>query len=201
VSWELGSRRGQQLTLAVEDDLTSGDWAYVSLSGFDVIRELDAPLRNAQFLQDWSGWETAGDAVRFNPFDDYDYYKPDLTSGDQAYGRRRSVSTYSRQPNGPYGDAAVGTLSQQFAVPADAVALRFQVHGGRAGRVYLAAGTEILHSVSANDADLPKLIVDWPLAADRGKTVRLVIEDMATNTPYGYIGTSGFDLITSYNGP
>jgi hypothetical protein len=67
--------------------------------------------------------------------------------------------------------------------------------------VALYAGDTLLHSVSANDADSPKLLVDWPLTPDRGKVVRLLIEDLTTNTPYGYIGTSGFDVITSYNGP
>ena len=199
VSWELGARRGQQLTLAIEDDLTSGDWAYVTLSGFDVIRDVDTPLRNPQFLQDWTGWETTGDAVRFNLFPDYDHYG--AVDADPAYGTRHSLSTYSRDPNGPYGSPAVGTVSQQFVVPADAVALRFNVHGGKSGRVYLAAGADMLHTVSAEDNDMPKLPVDWPLDKDRGKMVRLVIEDMSTATYFGYIGTTGFDLITSYNGP
>jgi hypothetical protein len=38
------------------------------------------------------------------------------------------------------------------------------------------------------------------LTSQRGKTLRLLVEDMVTGS-YGYVGTSGFDLITSYNGP
>lgn len=201
VSWDLSARRGQQLVLSIEDDLGSGDGAYVSVSGFDVIRDVDAPLRNPQFAQTWAGWETTGDATHFNLFTDFNYYLGDLATGVPAYGMSPSVSTYGRDTDAPYGNATQGTLAQQFVVPDDAVALRFHVHGGRAARVALLDGTEVVRSVTGANADTPKLVVDWPLASERGKTLRLVIEDASTTSNYGYIGTSGFDLITSFNGP
>jgi hypothetical protein len=202
VSWDLSGRRGQQFTLSIEDSLNSGDWAYVTVSGFDVIRDVDGPLRNSQFAQTWAGWETTNDATHFHLFLDYNYYaRVEIGGGAESYGRRFSVSTYGRDSDAPYGEATTGTLAQTFLVPDDAVALRFQVHGGRAARVALLSGTEVLRSVTGTNSDIPKLIVDWPLAAQRNKMVRLIIEDTATSGAWDYIGTSGFDLITSYNGP
>ena len=202
VSWDLSTRRGQQLVLSIDDDLSTGDWAYVSLSGFDVIRDVDAPLRNSQFTQGWSGWETTGDATHFNLFLDYCYWsRVELGVGLPAYGRRQSVSTYGRDSDAPYGEATTGSLAQQFLVPDDAVSLRFYVHGGRSARVALFSGKDLLRSVTGVNQDDPKQIVDWSLTSERGKTLRLVVEDTATNGAYGYVGTSGFDLITSYNGP
>ena len=39
VDWDLATRRGQALTLAVEDELTANGWSFIGLSGFDVIRD------------------------------------------------------------------------------------------------------------------------------------------------------------------
>jgi hypothetical protein len=42
--------------------------------------------------------------------------------------------------------------------------------------------------------------VSWDLVAHRGKMLKLAIEDTVTGS-WGYIGASGFDLITAFNGP
>ena len=204
VSWELVSKRGQQLVIAIEDELDTGDWAYVSTTGFDVVRQGDVGLVNAQFADGLRGWDTTGDGASFNVFDDYNYSTtPDaLNSGDPRYGRRRSVSSYVYSLSGAaFGSASKGSLSQSFVVPKDAVALRFNVHGGRGGRVVLSEGTRALYTVTGNNDDSVKVTVSWSLEAHRGKSLRLALEDEVTTLSYGYVGSSGFDLITSYNGP
>jgi len=54
---------------------------------------------------------------------------------------------------------------------------------------------------AARANDNRRVLVSWPLQAQRGKSVRLEIMDDSSLPPFGYIGTTGFDLITSYNGP
>jgi hypothetical protein len=203
VSWDLSERRGQRLTLAIEDDLDTGEWAYVSGSGFDVIRDVPGPIRNAQWADGFEGWESTGDGLYFALFDDYNYSTMESGRGGvPAYGRRLTVSTYGRdRAASSLGTATLGTISQVFVVPSDAVALRFNVHGGRAGQVRLLDGSKELHMASARDSDAWKVPVSWDLQPFRGKTLRLSIEDPSTSTRYGYIGTTGFDVITSYNGP
>jgi hypothetical protein len=118
------------------------------------------------------------------------------------YGYRRSISTYARDISAAArGDATRGSVSQNFTVPNDAVALRFNVHGGMAAQIKLLYQNQALYSVTGNDADAPLVIVNWALQAQRGKNVRLSIENSAVLGPFGYVGSSGFDLITSYNGP
>jgi hypothetical protein len=53
---------------------------------------------------------------------------------------------------------------------------------------------------ATNDSDAIKVAVSWDLVPYRGKTVRLSLDDAAANI-YGYITSTGFDLITSFNGP
>jgi hypothetical protein len=198
VSWDLVGRRGQTLSIGIEDDLTVSPWGYVGASGFDVVRELNGPMRNAQFAYGLSGWDTSGDGANFTLFDDYNYgvlTSAVTFSGSPEYGMRRSVTSFVAG----VGDSSMGTLSQMFQVPVDALALRFNVHGGRSASVSLSEGSTRLYSVSANDSDVNKVVVSWDLVPHRGKTLRLTLEDTATNT-YGYIGTTGFDLITSFNG-
>ena len=204
VSWELVSRRGQLLVLAIEDELDSGEWGYVTTTGFDVVRQPDAGIVNAQFAEGFAGWETTGDGAHFTIYDDFNYSTTAdvMSSGVPSYGRRRSVTTYVWTLSGAaFGSASKGSLSQSFVVPNDAVALRFNVCGGRTARVVLRDGTSTVYSVSANNDDAVKVPVSWPLAAHRGKSLRLTIEDDVTTTNYGYIGVSGIDLVTSYNGP
>lgn len=196
VSWDLTARRGQRLTLAVEDELDSGDWGYVSVSGFDVVRDQPGPLRNAQWEQGFDAWETTGDGLHFNVFEDYNHFPT------EAYGYRLSVSTYARDTAAAsLASASRGSVSQMFVVPNDAVALRFNLHGGTRARVRLLEESSELHSVSARNSDRVKVPVSFNLEALRGKTLRLVIEDEDVSEPFGYIGTTGFDLITAYNGP
>jgi hypothetical protein len=203
VSWDLVARRGERLTITVEDDVSSGDFAYVNTTGFDVVRDTPAPLRNAQFAADYTGWETTGDGLHFNIFDDWNYSSSETASiGGAPYGGRRSLTTYARDPAATgYGDASRGTVSQTFVVPNDAVALRFNVHGGRAAGVSLYHDAQQLATAAANDSDARKLPVSWNLQPYRGMMLRLAIEDASIVAPFGYIGTSGFDLITAYNGP
>jgi hypothetical protein len=205
VSWDLTGKRGQSLVIAIEDDLIDGDWAYVSTTGFDIVREDDSGILNSQFSNGLASWEASGDAQYFQIFEDFNYTATRnalKVTGDPSYGRRHSVTTYTvdRLASG-YGEASKGILSQTFVVPGNAVALRFNVHGGRAGQVTLKEGDRALYTVSANNSDEIKTPVSWVLTPHRGKTVRLSIEDDSSDSSFGYIGSSGFDLITSYNGP
>lgn len=197
VSWELVSRRGQRVTIAIEDAEVNNALAFIRTTGFDVIREVEAPLRNSQFARGLEGWETSGDGQYFNVFNDYCW------NVDERYGRRDSVSTYSRATGGTtaLGTETLGVVSQSFVVPMDAVAIRFNVHGGSEARVRLYEGSTPLYTVSALDSDYFKMPVSWDLQPYRGKPLRLAFEDDVTSVPYGYIGVSGFDVITSFNGP
>jgi hypothetical protein len=200
VSWELGGLRGARLSIAIEDDVSSGDWAYVTTTGFDVVRDIDAPLRNPQFLQNLDGWETTGDGLHFYVFDTYNYFSG--LTGVEDYGRRRCITSYVRDmSNETTGSTSQGTASQMFIVPPDAVALRFAVEGGSMAAVQLQYQNQTVYTVSALDDDAQWVLRSWDLTPYRGKAVRLQVVDSTSLPPYGYIGTTGFDLITSYNGP
>ncbi|MET0386871.1 MAG: hypothetical protein ABW321_12970 [Polyangiales bacterium] len=200
VSWDLIALRGQTLQLSIEDAEANGDWAYVTTTGFDVIRAIDKPLRNSQFLEGMEGWETTGDGERFHTFETYNHFQG--LNGVEAYGMRRSVSSYTRDTRAAaYGDASRGAASQQFVVPDDAVALRFHVHGGQLARVLLLKGGETIYAISGLDSDAQVVLASWDLVRLRGQSVRLKIEDDTDALAWGHIGSSGFDVITSYNGP
>jgi hypothetical protein len=88
-----------------------------------------------------------------------------------------------------------------FLVPNDAIAIRFVIHGGRGGSVNLYRGDQRIETVTGSNTDAHKLPVSWNLEPHRGAMLKIAIEDYSQMTPYGYIGTTGFDVITSYNGP
>jgi hypothetical protein len=94
-----------------------------------------------------------------------------------------------------------GVVSQTFLVPPDARALRFNVCGGTDARVGLYDAETRVYTVSATNNDAAKIPVSWNLVEFRGKMLRIAIEDATASVPYGYIGATGFDVITSYNGP
>jgi hypothetical protein len=203
VSWDLRTRRGEKLALAIEDDSNMKGFNFVSVTGFDVIREDSGPLVNSQFDQGLMGWQMSGDAAHFDVFDDYDYVlvNGNTSSNVPAYGTRHSVSSYVRDTAATVqAESATGTLSQTFVVPVDAIALRFNVHGGKLGRVSLYDGATMLNAASGVEDNAQKLPVSWDLVAHRGKMLKLAIEDTVTGS-WGYIGASGFDLITAFNGP
>jgi hypothetical protein len=183
--------------------LDSGDFAYVKASGFDVVRDVQMPLRNSQFADAFDGWETTGDGLYFNLFTDYGYYTAEfIGTADMTYGSRLTVSTYGRSSEATAErDATRGTVSQTFLVPNDAVAIRFTLHGGRGGSISLYRGQERLQTVTGSNTDAHKLPVSWALEPYRGAMLKIAIEDNSTMSPYGYVGTTGFDLITGYNGP
>lgn len=196
VSWELVSRRGQRLTIAIEDDEVDDDWAFIRASGFDVIREVEAPLRNSQFARKLADWETSGDGQYFNVYNDYS------ANLDEQWGRIVRVSTYAREGAvARQGVQSRGVVSQSFSVPPDARALRFSISGGSGARVRLYEGDNRLASVSALDSENYKVAVSWDLESHRGKVLRIAIEDDDDSVPYGFINASAFDVITSYNGP
>ncbi len=195
VSWNLQTLRGQRVTIAIEDELDSGDWAYVRVSGFDVIRDVDGPLRNSQWLKRFESWETTGDGRYWNLWDD------EFVFGEEEYGGQRSLSSYSRdrEATNMY-EASRGTVSQTFKVPPDAKALRFILCGGTEANVTLKDGDKVLFRGTGGNSDFTRLPHSWPLEAHRGKLLRLTIDDQVSGI-LGYLGVSGFDLITSYNGP
>lgn len=204
VHWPLSDLRGQRLTIAVEDDVSDGEWAFVTTTGFDVIRESEKPLRNPQFTRALDDWETTGDGLHFYVYDAYAYYTGSGTNsrGEEMYGLRRAITTYVRDDGATAsGIASRGTLSQTFIVPNDAVALRFHTCGGRNAQVKLESQGQTIYTAAGLDMDERQVVVDWPLQALRGKMVRLLVEDNAGVGIYDYVGTSGFDLITGYNGP
>lgn len=187
VSWPLTAHRGRVVRLAVEDR-GRGGWGFISTSGFDVIRDVPCALKNADFADGLNGWDVEGDAASFNRFRD-----PDV-------GNRWSITSAIRKEGAPV-DAARGTLSQQFQVPVDALALRFVVHGGSKGSVRLLEGDTVLFEARATDSNEVHVPVSWRLDGLRGRTVRLAIVDGVDRGPWGFLGVSGFDLVTSRNGP
>jgi hypothetical protein len=206
VSWDLTAYRGRNLIVAIEDDLDTGGWSFVQVLGFDVIRDVDAPLRNSQFLAALDHWDLTGDARYFSIWDDNQFFRKvgeNMFEPAPAYGLRRSISSFVHDTTAPnQSDAATGTVSQRFLVPADAVALRFNVHGGRLGRVELREGSNRLYLATGADDNNVKVPVSWDLTGHRGKMLELaVIDDRGADTGWTFIGTTGFDLITSYNGP
>ena len=80
---------------------------------------------------------------------------------------------------------------------------RHLVGGDRIG-VELRVGVVVeglLRLLGGLDERHPPVALEVDLEPLRGKTVRLTIRDDQDSEPYGYIGVTGFDLITSYNGP
>lgn len=188
VSWSLRGHRGKELTLVIEDDDDQPPWAFVSVSGFDVIRAGPSAIANAGFEDGLDGWEVQGDAAEFTRF------------RDVASGNRWSVSTAVARP-GVKLDEATGVLSQSFEVPQDAIALRFAVHGGARAAVTLWDGDALLYAASGQDTNRIRVPVSWDLEPYRGRVVKLAIEDRVSTGSYAFIGTTGFDLITQGNGP
>ena len=187
VSWEMFAYRGLRLRLAIEDT-EAGDWGFVSVSGFDLMRDVPAPIENMDFSDGIAGWEATGDAAFFSVF------------RDGLAGGRWTVTTAAR--SGPHlMDKATGTLSQVFKVPDDAVALRFFVHGGRKAYVRLWDRQVLLASVTGVDSNSVRVPVSWDLVPHRGNVVRLSIEDPSVESGWGFIGSSGFDVVTLRNGP
>jgi len=133
-----------------------------------------AALVNGDFaMGNLSGWQSSGDA--FALFKDAD-------------GHYR-VTTYVA----PKGDKATGSLWQDFTVDAATSELRFWVHGGHAS-VKLMGGKDVLRETRGRDKNEPEIPVRWHLEALRGQTVRLVIEDQATDV-WGFVGARGFELL------
>jgi hypothetical protein len=205
VSWDLSGHRGENLTIAIEDDLDVSGWSFVAVLGFDVVRDLAGPLKNSQFAAGFDGWTLTGDAQYFSLFDDPNYNRmlqDGTLQGAPEYGTRHSLTSFVYDTNAPrQSDAAAGSVAQKFVVPLDASALRFNVHGGHLGRVELRDGGNRLYSASGVDDNNVKIPVTWDLTPYRGKMLELaVIDDMGTGG-WTFISTTGFDLITSYNGP
>jgi hypothetical protein len=138
--------------------------------------------------------------MSFNVYNDYNYGAPESRHYD-AWGRRMSVSTYTRQGTPRLGYSAVGTLSQTFTVPADATALRFNLCGGKRTHVALYDGATQLYEGSPRDDDSLKVPVSWDLTDYRGKALRLLLVDEVSSEQHDYLGTTGFDLLTAFNGP
>jgi hypothetical protein len=200
-SWDLSTRRGQTLTIVIQDDISSdAQWAYVNATGFDVIRELASALVNGDFHDHLTGWEASGDGAHFNVYNDWNYGAPDLRTYD-AWGRRMSVSSYAREGTSRLGASTVGTLSQTFTVPADATALRFNLCGGARTHVALYDGATQLYVDTPRDDNSLKVPVSWDLTAFRGKALRLLLVDEVSSEQFDYLGTTGFDIITAFNGP
>ncbi len=97
-------------------------------------------------------------------------------------------------------DAATGRLYQAFTVPPDALSLRFFVHGGGNAAVRLWEEDMVVYEVAGPDDNDVRTPVSWDLVSLRGHRVRLSIEDPVAKGPLGFIGTTGFDLITPRNG-
>lgn len=203
VSWDLTAQRGKTLILSIQDNLDQNGWNFVTVQGFEVVRDASGPLVNSQFADGLNGWDATGDGQYFFLFDDSDYATgtDDTSTPQPQYGTRRSVSTYGRDMRGTQADATVGTLSQRFVVPPDALTLRCNVSGGKAARVALYDGSMVLYSQTGNNTNIVKTPVAWDLTPFVGKTLRVAIEDMASEPSWNFVGVSGFDLITSYNGP
>ncbi len=188
VNWSLVQHRGKLLKLAITDTSAKPPWAFVSVSGFDIVREQPSPLKNPGFEDGLNGWDAEGDASRFAWF------------RDPVAGNRWSVSSAIPTPGAPI-DAARGVLSQRFLVPDDALALRFAVHGGTRGAVRLWRDDVLVAEASGSDTNKHRTPVSWDLRPLRGSTVKIALEDKVVDGPFGFIGTTGFDVITEHNGP
>lgn len=187
VSWSLLPHRGRTLTLSIEDDNAQEPWAFVSVSGFDVIRDVPCAIANAGFANGLNGWQVEGDGANFTWF------------RDALTGNRWSVSTALVAADSV--DSGVGTLFQEFMVPDDAVALRFAAHGGSRAEVQLWHDRVLVASSGGADSNRIRVPASFDLIPLRGKMVRLVITDPVADPPFGFISTTGFDLITARNGP
>lgn len=205
VSWDLVAHRGRRLTISIDDELDTSGWSFVAALGFDVIRDVDAPLRNSQFRAGLEHWDLRGDGQYFDVWEDANYLRTvaeNMLEAAPAYGTRHSVTSYVHSTSAPrQTDAAVGSVSQRFVVPPDAVAMRFNIHGGRLGRVELREGNTRLYLAAGADDNTIKQPINWDLTPHRGKTLEVAIVDDQGSGGWTFISSTGFDVITSYNGP
>jgi hypothetical protein len=204
VTWDLTGLRGQALTLSVDDELSAQGWSFIAVSGFDVIRDTPVGLVNPHFRDGLNGWATSGDGRFFNLFDDANFIdrSNNMEKVLPEYGTRRTLSSFVYDMQSPHtGDAATGSVSQRFTVPNDAIALRFYVQAGKSCRVALYDGATVLQTASGMDSNDIKVPVAWDLRPYVGRTLTLAIEDNLDAVGWNFITTSGFDVITSYNGP
>lgn len=188
VSWGLLRHRGKRLRLTIDDGKADGDWAFISVSGFDVLRDVPCPLENADFSDGLNGWERRGDGDRFVWF------------RDGAVGNRWSITTAAKEGRRPR-DAAKGALYQEFDVPEDALAMRFVVHGGNRAFVRLWKGDILAEEVSGRNSNEDRVLVNWDLRPHRGEKMRIAVEDHVSEGGWAFIGSTGFDVITERNGP
>jgi hypothetical protein len=131
-----------------------------------------ASLANGDFTAGLSGWQASGD-----PFTVF-------TGTD---GRPRLTTFVA-----PLGDGAVGRMWQPLTVDSGTSEIVFSVHGGT-GRVELHHGSEIVRSTHGRRTNDPETPVRWRISEYHGETLELVIVDDQTG-PWGFIGTSGFEL-------
>jgi hypothetical protein len=129
-----------------------------------------ASLTNGSFEDGLAGWHATGDA--FATFAGSD-------------GRSR-VTSFTPEK----GDAAIGTLYQDFTVDASTSELAFLIHGGD-GRVTLTRGADVVRSSRARRSNDVETSVVWNLEEYRGETLRVTIED-ALSGPWGFVGAGDF---------
>ena len=65
---------------------------------------------------------------------------------------------------------------------------------------YLGGATQLYEGFPRDDNSL-KVPVSWDLTPYRGKALRLLLVDEVSTEQYDYLGTTGFDILTAYNGP
>jgi hypothetical protein len=183
VSWDLVPHRGREVTLAIVDEEGAEGWGFIGVSGFDLVRAGESPLKNPLFEQGLVDWDATGDASQFNRFRDPNYGNVWSISTAPAAGERT-------------GDAATGSLSQQFVVPADGSALRFVVHGGSRGRVVMSSHHRTICEVVGPDSNEVRVPASCDLRPVRGQEVTLAIEDTQATPSWAFITVSGFDLLT-----
>jgi hypothetical protein len=142
-------------------------------------------LVNGDFSRGLEGWTLYGDATKFP------------VTQDPANDMRWTVST--RVADSP---TAVGSVSQDFVVPDDALVLRFNVWGGT-GTVQLRdANGGRLESVTGTESEDRRVPVSWDLSGRRGQTLTLIIADeLATDARWSYVNATGFDVIREVPSP
>jgi hypothetical protein len=185
VSFDLRAYRSHKLRILVVDDEADPEWGFISVSGFDVIREA-SPIVNPWFEDDFDGWTVEGQAPR-------------LFTDLETIGQVKAVTTWDNERD---GDALIGKLWQEFTIPDDAIVLRFNIHGGQNAfvRLFDAGDGSLLREAWGANSNTLRIPIVWDLVPLRGRTVKLAVDDPSTGS-WSYIGSSGFDVITEGNGP
>lgn len=137
-------------------------------------RPVGGQLTNGNFRDGWNGWKIEGDTD--------DFIK--IADGITTFGKKKE-------------SFAKGRLQQSFQIPEDATELRFDIHGGRNDKLFVALRDQenVYYKATGNNTNKPSLVI-WNVKKLSGKKVTLEIVDQSGG-PWQHLGVQRLEFVLS----